>query len=56
MSGSEDEIIKLWEVDSGREILIICGYFGYVNFVVFSFDGKILVSGSDDKIIRFWEV
>jgi len=55
-SGSEDETIKLWEVDSGREILSIRGHSGYVNSVAFSRDGKILASGSDDKTIRLWEV
>ncbi|MCH2047676.1 MAG: serine/threonine protein kinase [Trichodesmium sp. ALOHA_ZT_67] len=55
-SGSEDETIKLWEVDSGREILTIRGHSGYVNSVAFSPDGKILASGSDDKTIRLWEV
>lgn len=55
-SGSEDETIKLWEVDSGREILTIRGHSGYVNSVAFSPDGKILATGSDDKTIRIWEV
>ncbi|MEM1167817.1 MAG: WD40 repeat domain-containing serine/threonine-protein kinase [Cyanobacteria bacterium P01_H01_bin.35] len=55
-SGSEDETIKLWEVDSGREILTMRGHSGYVNSVAFSPDGKILASGSDDKTIRLWEV
>ncbi len=34
-SGSEDETIKLWQVDSGREIMTITGHLGYVNCVVF---------------------
>ena len=55
-SGSEDETIKLWEVDSGREILTIRGHSGYVNSVAFSPNGEILASGSDDKTIRLWEV
>ena len=55
-SGSEDETIKLWEVNTGREILSMFGHSGYVNSVAFSPDGKILASGSDDKTIRLWEV
>ncbi|NES06570.1 MAG: protein kinase [Okeania sp. SIO2F4] len=55
-SGSEDETIKLWEVDSGTEILTMRGHSGYVNSVAFSPDGKILASGSDDKTIRLWEI
>ena len=55
-SGSEDETIKLWEVNSGREILTMFGHSGYVNSVTFSPDGKILASASDDKTIKLWEV
>lgn len=55
-SGSEDETVKLWQVDNGREILTMFGHSGYVNSVAFSRDGKILASGSDDKTIRLWEV
>jgi hypothetical protein len=45
-SGSEDNTIKLWEVNSGRELRTLRGHSGPVNSVVFSPDGQSLASGS----------
>lgn len=35
---------------------ILRGYFGDVYLVVFSFDGKVIVSGGVDKMIKLWDV
>ena len=55
-SSSEDKTIKLWEVDTGREIRTLKGHSDYVNSVEFSRNGDILVSGSDDKNIKIWQL
>ncbi|NIM17623.1 MAG: hypothetical protein GTO45_37130, partial [Candidatus Aminicenantes bacterium] len=53
-SGSDDSIIRLWEVDSGKEIGKFTGHSSFVTSVVFSPDGKVLASGSSDTTIRVW--
>ncbi|WP_149977355.1 nSTAND1 domain-containing NTPase, partial [Microcystis aeruginosa] len=56
VSGSDDNTIKLWNVETGEEIRTLKGHDNWVNSVSFSPDGKTLVSGSDDKTIKLWNV
>jgi WD domain, G-beta repeat len=39
-TGSQDTSIRLWDAESGKEIAILRGHKGYVDFVAFSPDGK----------------
>jgi len=56
VSGSADNTIKLWDVETGQEIRTLKGHYSVVNSVNFSPDGKTLVSGSDDNTIKLWNV
>ncbi|GBD51975.1 hypothetical protein D3800_02345 [Microcystis aeruginosa NIES-298] len=56
VSGSWDNTIKLWNVETGQEIRTLKGHDSYVNSVNFSPDGKTLVSGSADNTIKLWNV
>jgi WD40 repeat protein len=55
-SGSKDKTIKLWQVDTGKEICTLTGHDNDVSSVAFSPNGKILASGSTDKTIKLWQV
>jgi WD40 repeat protein len=51
-----DNVVKLWEWPSGKEIRTLSGHTGPVYCVVFHPSGTILASGSLDKTIRLWNV
>jgi WD40 repeat protein len=55
-SGSQDKTIKLWNLETGKEIRTLKGHNDYVNSISFSPDGKTLASGSGDKTIKLWNL
>ncbi len=55
-SGSFDTTIKLWDIDSRKEVYTFSGHNGPVYSVAFSPDGKFLASGSADNTIKLWDV
>ncbi|MFM7369998.1 MAG: WD40 repeat domain-containing protein, partial [Sphaerospermopsis kisseleviana] len=46
--------IKLWDVATGEEISSIAGHTNTVTSLVFSADGKTLVSSGEDNKIKIW--
>ena len=55
-SGNGDNSIKLWDVNSGRELRTLEGHTWSVMSVAFNPDGKTLASGSGDMSVRLWSV
>ena len=48
--------IKLWNVDTGEEMLTLTGHINAVTSLAFSADGKFLVSGGEDNLIKIWQI
>src|SRR2546423_1398487 len=55
LSGSLDKTLKLWDADSGVELLSFLGHMKGVGVCVFSPDGRRVLSGSLDKTLKLWD-
>jgi WD40 repeat protein len=53
-SSSADQTIRLWNAQSGQEIIILEGHTDYTAKVSFSHDNRLLASSSTDSEIRLW--
>ena len=54
VSGWNDDLIRIFDTQSGSERGRLSGHTGPVTSVAFSHDGSRVVSGSRDKTIRIW--
>jgi WD40 repeat protein len=55
-SGSADNTIKLWNIESGQELRTLKGHNGSVSSISFSPDGKTLATGSFDQTVKLWHL
>jgi len=56
VSGSDDEMILVWDAETGKQLgAPLRGHTDRVSSVAFSPDGSRIVSGSHDKRIRIWD-
>ena len=56
-SGSENSIIKIWQVSNGTLLRSLAlGHTAQITSVAFSSDGKMFASGSKDRTVKLWEV
>jgi hypothetical protein len=56
VSSSRDKTLKVWDLDSGRELRTLEGHSGGVYGVAVSADGQRAVSASDDKTLKVWDL
>jgi hypothetical protein len=56
LSGSDDNMVKLWDLSTGRVLKTLEGHSDNVNSVAFSPEGEKALSGSDDKTVKLWDL
>ncbi|MBD2355360.1 serine/threonine protein kinase [Tolypothrix sp. FACHB-123] len=55
-TGSDDNTIKLWQVNTGQVITTLLGHSWSVLAVAFTIDGTMLISASRDRTVKLWQV
>ncbi|AFY57842.1 WD40 repeat-containing protein [Rivularia sp. PCC 7116] len=55
VTGGADGEIRMWELESGKQILNFRGHNDWVSSVAFNFDGKIIASCSHSSAIKLWD-
>ena len=57
-SGSEDQTVKIWEIQTNKCLSTLQGHTSSVCSVSFSSDGRYVASGSGygDKTVKIWEI
>ncbi|MFH1266156.1 MAG: WD40 repeat domain-containing protein, partial [Planctomycetota bacterium] len=55
LSGSLDETVRVWDAETGDEVLCLRGHERGVRSVAFSPDRGWIISGSMDQTVRLWD-
>jgi len=56
VSGSEDNTLKLWDLESGEELRTLEGHTGFVGVITVTPNGRRAVSGSVDNTLKLWDL
>ena len=55
VTASNDKTARIWDAETGQQIMVLSGHSDVVEKVAFSPDGRRIVTSSDDKTARIWD-
>ncbi|MEM9538285.1 MAG: hypothetical protein AAGA60_02110, partial [Cyanobacteria bacterium P01_E01_bin.42] len=56
ISASDDNTLKIWDLETGNKRLSLFGHRGKVRAVSITPDGKQAISASDDNTLKIWDL
>ena len=56
VSGSNDNTVRLWDVNTAKSIATLMKHTGQVTSVAYSPNGRTLTSGSTDGTVHLWDI
>jgi len=56
VSASDDNNLKVWDLESGQEIWTLEGHSDWIKAVALTSDGKRAISASNDSILMVWDL
>jgi small GTP-binding protein len=56
VSGDDEGVVRLWDLESGRLLWLFVGHVGAIRSAAFSRDRKRVITGGDDSLVRVWDV
>jgi WD40 repeat protein len=55
-AGGGDRVVKLWDVETGREFASLEGHEGFIASLAFSPDGQLLATGGMDALVGLFKI
>ncbi|MCP5089795.1 MAG: TIR domain-containing protein [Gammaproteobacteria bacterium] len=56
VSADADGVLRVWDLETGTELLVLTGHEGAVNAVAITSDSQRVVSASEDATLRVWDL
>jgi WD40 repeat protein len=56
ITGSNDQSLKVWDLETGQILHTLTGHSGFVTAVAVTLDGRLAVSTSGDKSLKVWDL